>query len=504
MKRIFPRPLALVCALVFLLAVALGAAGPLQAQDSPWSSPVELTTSLSQWDWFPDITTDARGDVHLIWQTAQCSTAYKKPCLMYWRQRDGGWQPPYDVFLDQGAGQSAIRAAIAADRVGRLHLIYLKDFQYIVYQQAWISHASSARAWSEPRRMSGFGHAYFPDIAVGPDGTLHAVWTESAGNKASPDCPLGDCADIFYRQSTDGGVHWSAPLNLSRSEVGTMKVHVLADAQGRVHVFWEEGGDRWVSDHPVGVAYALSTDGGQTWSAPQVFTYTEGFPRQIMLGVDGQGQIVAIWRLVPGDGIYYQVSSDGRQWSAPQRVPGIWPVESTAVFDDYDVAADSRGHLHFVVSGRDAPAGRQAIFRLEWDGTGWLEPERVSPYEGYPEFPRIAVGLGNTLHVAWFSKQWPGYEEGQVVRAWYSARAIPAPAWTPAPMPTPTETPPPPTRTPFPTPTPFPTVPPDAVRPFNPATLYTEGDEVTELLLALLPVAVLIGLVMAVSRARRR
>lgn len=504
MKKLFLGPSALFCVLIFLLIAAFGAAGPLKAQEPPWSPPMELTTPLSDWDWFPDVVVDGRGDVHLIWQTARCSTAYQKPCLMYWRQKGGVWQDAYDVFLDQGAGQSAIRAAIAADRGGRLHLVYLKDFQYIVYRQAWISHVNSARAWSEPRRLSGFGHAYFPDIAVGPDGTVHAVWTESAGNKASPDCPLGDCADIFYRQSADGGVRWSPPVNLSRSEVGTMKVHVRADRRGWVHVFWEEGGDRWVSDHPVGVAYAVSYDNGQTWSAPRIFTHPDGFPRQITLDVDGQGQIVAVWRLVPGDAIYYQVSQDGREWSAPQIIPGIWPQESSAVFDVYDMAADSRGVLHLVVSGRNAPTSRQAIFHLEWDGRNWSALDQVSPYEGYPEFPRIAVGLGNTLHVVWYTKQWPGYEEGQEIHTWYTARAIPAPAWTPAPMPTPTETLPPPTRMPFPTPTPFPTVPPDAVRPFNPAILYTEGDELTGLLLSLLPVVVLIGLVAVISRARRR
>ncbi len=167
-----------------------------------------------------------------------------------------------------------------------------------------------------------------------------------------------------------------------------MKVHVAADNLGRLHVLWEEGGDRWVSnDRLVGVAYTLSTDGGQTWSEPQVFTHTDGIPRQIMMGVDAQGQIVAIWRLVPGDAIYYQVSPDGRDRSVPQRIPGIWPVETIAVYDDYDVAADGLDHLHFVVSGRDSPAGQRTIFHLEWDGDTWLPPDRVSLAEGYPEFP---------------------------------------------------------------------------------------------------------------------
>lgn len=493
-----------ICLLV-LLSISAGMAGSLEAQQPDWIPPMELVAPFPGGDWLPDITADPQGDVHVIWSGGQCSANYEKPCLMYQRQQGGIWQPGYDVFLDQGAGQSAIRAAIAADQTGRLHLVYLKDFLYIVYQQAWVANAHSARAWSEPRRMSGFGHAYFPDIAVGPDGVLHAVWTESTPGEPSKDCPPGLCSDIFYRQSRDGGIRWSPPVNLSRSEVGTMKAHVRVDPLNRVHVFWEEGGDRWVpNDRLVGVAYTLSTDGGVTWSEPVVFTHTEGIPRQIMVGVDGQRQIVAIWRLVPGDGIYYQVSRDGRDWSVPRRIPGIWPVGSIAIYDDYDVAADSLGHLHFVVSGRDSPTGQQATFHLEWDGGAWSPPDQVSPSEGYPEFPRIAVGLGNRLHVVWYSKQLPGYEEGQVTHVWYSTRAIPAPVWTPAPLPTPTETPPPPTRTPFPTPTPFPTVPPDAVRPFNPQTLYTEGDEMTSLMLSLLPVALLIGLVVAISRVRRR
>ncbi len=487
-----------------LLTVIAGVSGRLQAQETSWNPPMELTHPLSEGDWFPDVAVDSSGDVHLIWQTGPCSRTYQKPCLMHWRQKGGVWQNAYDVFLDQGAGQSAIRAAIAVDREGRVHLIYLQDFQSIVYQQAWIAWADSARAWTDPRQMSGFGHAYFPDITVGPDGTLHAVWTESVDSKPSEDCKYGNCSDIFYRRSTDGGIRWSPPVNLSRSEVGTMKVHVRADNRGWVHVFWEEGGDRWVTDRLVGVAYAVSYDGGQTWSAPQIFTHPTGIPRQIMLDVDGQGQIVAVWRLVPGDAIYYQVSQDGKEWSAPQPIPGIWPQESTAVFDVYDIAADSRGVLHLVVAGRNAPTGRQAIFRLEWNGNTWSAPEQVSPYEGYPEFPRIAVGLGNTLHVVWFTKQWPGYEEGQEMHTWYSMRRISAPAWTPAPLPTPTPTSPPPTPSPVPSPTPFPTVPPDAVRPFNPATLYTESDELTGVILSLLPALVLVVAVLTVSRWRRR
>lgn len=482
---------------------------PLQAQGRCWSQPVEFTlpltktlsptqtVPLSDWNWFPDVTVDNQGGVHVIWQAAQCSPRFEKPCLMHSSRTPGhDWQT-YDLFLDQGAGQSAVRSAVVASTDGRLHLVYLQDFQYIVYRQAWIEQANRVQAWSEPHRLSGFGHAYFPDIAIDRYGVLHAVWTESAGNKPSEACKYGDCSDIFYRRSTDGGLHWSVPVNLSQSPVGTMKVHVLADPAGRIHVFWEEGGDRWVSDKPVGAMYTLSPDGGLTWITPTLFTAPEGSPRQITVAVDGQQQILAVWRPFPGDRVFYQTSWDGLTWSEPQPIPNFYPVSMQAVFDVYDAATDSLGHIHLVAAGRRTPTGDQAIFHLEWDGRTWSAPDQVSPYDGYPEFPALAIENGHTLHVTWYTKEWPGYEEGQSVHAFYSACQTAAPAQTPVPLPTTTPTPTPtPLPTAFPTATPFPTVSMgNQERPVDPSALYTDADEIGIVALALAPVFVLVVVV---------
>jgi hypothetical protein len=470
-----------------------------QAQGSCWSPPVEFDTPLSNWNWFADVTADGQGGVHVLWQAGQCSTYFRTPCLMHSRWQNGRWWPTYDLFVDQGAGQSAVRSSVLASPDGWLHLVYLQDFQSIVYRRARIDEATNAQAWSEPRLLSGFGHAYFPDIAQDQQGVLHAVWTESAGNPPSDACPLGDCSDIFYRNSSDGGEGWSVPLNLSRSDVGTMKVRVLADPQGRVHVYWEEGGDRWVRDAPVGVMYTLSTDEGASWTSPTLFTSTQGVLRQPTLAVDGRGQILFITRQVPGDQILYRTSTDGHTWSEPQPIPGLLPVASTAVFDDYDAATDSQGTVHFFAAGRTWAGGVQAIFHLEWDGQSWSAPEQVSPADGYPEFPRVAIAHGNHLHVVWYSKEWPGYEEGQTVRAWYSECQTTAPAQTPVPLPTPTPAPPPPpSPTPVPTATPFPTVSPGMEVPFDANTLYTEWDEIGRLALALSPVALILAVALAV------
>lgn len=483
---------------IAFLWVALGMDG-LYAQGPCWSQPVELAVPLSEWNWFPDVSVDSQGGAHIVWHTNQCSESFEKPCLMYSRWQEDRLWPTYDLFVDQGAGISAIRSAIAASTDGKLHLVYLRDFISIDYRQALAQEATSAHAWSEPRQISGLGHAYFPDIAIDGKGYLHVVWTESAGNEPSDLCQLGECSDIFYRRSTDGGRWWSPPVNLSRSPVGMAKVHVLADQWDRIHVFWEEGGDRWVPDRLIGVAYTLSTDGGESWATPTVFTYAQGVPRQITVGVDGRGQILTIWRPVPGDEFLYQISMDGLSWSAPQPVSGFFPVEGSAIYDVNDAATDSRGTVHFVAAGRRSLTGEQAIFHLQWDGQSWSAPEQVSSYEGYPEFPRIAISRGNKLHVVWYTKEWPGYEEGQEMSVWYSECQTSAPAQTPVPLPTPTPTAtPPPPSTPIPTPTPLPTIAPGTSGLPDADALYTERDEIAYLLLATAPVLVILFIILAV------
>lgn len=469
------------------------------AQGPCWSTSSRLSIPLSDWGWFPDVAVDGRGGVHVIWQAGQCSTQLDKPCLMYsTRLADGSWST-YDVFVDKGAGQSAIRSATAVSTDNRLHLVYLRDFTAIDYQQVSVEGATGAQAWTKPHQISGLGHAYFPDIAIDSHGNIHAVWTEAAGNPPSSVCPTGDCSDVFYRRSTDGGGKWSPIVNLSRSAVGTMKVHVRIDPSDRIHVFWEEGGDRWVTDQPVGVAYALSLDGGTSWSAPVTFTYANDVPRQITVGIGGKGQILAIWRPMHGDTVFYQISSDGLSWSPPRAIPGFYATKTFGVFDVYDAATDSLGAVHVVAAGRGWASGEQAIFHLEWDGQTWSKPEQVSPYGGYPEFPRLAISEGNKLHVAWYTKQLVGYEEGQEMQVWYSECQTSAPAEASALLPTkvPVATLQP-SPTPLPVPTTWPTVVPGNSGIPNADALYTEGDEVTHLLIAVAPLAIITAVVIVV------
>lgn len=280
-------------------------------------------------------------------------------------------------------------------------------------------------------------------------------------------CP--NCSDIFYRRSTDNGLTWSAPVNLSRSPTGSNKPQIKLDGKGGGYVTWDEGWDFYTGrGSPQSVAYAYSLDNGQTWSTPTIFRAPTsiGAAQQITLGIDGAGRLVVVWRVEAGlrpesREVYYQVSSDrGRSWSAPRRLAGVNARDWLTGLDNYTTATDSAGHVHLalVTQTDEITSTQYSLVHLEWDGLRWSAPETVFTSEDLPEWPRLAIGGGNQVFLTWFVRPKEEIWSGGHYTVWASHMEADAPRIVstplPTPLPSPTPTPVPPTSTPTPLPLP--------------------------------------------------
>lgn len=548
---------ALLACVAGLLCAGLGGRPAAQAQGRGWSQPFFVSPDTRS-SWFPDLASAPDGSVHIVWASSRSIGPELKDTLdlLYYRSLRGDtWGEPNNIS-NPGVGGFATRNSIVAGPDGALNLL-IRGQTTISFLRAPQLAAGRFLSWSEPRKINNLSTPYYTALALDAGGRLHALWAETVPDDPKnphKDCP--SCADVFYRASADGGASWSVPLNLSNSVEGSMKPQIIADAQGGLHAVWEEGIDTIVArGKPTAGAYRFSPDGGKTWRPVVRFTLPTApdldekgnpkpdAPRQIALGLFQGRSPLVVYRSAVNNRVYYQTSADGADWGAPKALPGVVARDlNDTPWDAYAVAADGAGNLHLVMVGFPAGAkiARPVLLHLSWNGKSWSAPDVVASSENYPdwtseglkqctppqnpspeelnepptacqqvqrypEWPRITVGLGNRLEVAWFTRNVKDRytSDYAAYQVWYSARTIDAPAAAPV-APPPTATPQPtaaPTATP--TPTPMPTLSAAAAgAPLLEERLAWEGPGMLVLGLGALPTLGFIALVIAVARFR--
>jgi BNR/Asp-box repeat len=163
------------------------------------------------------------------------------------------------------------------------------------------------------------GHAILCYIAFDKLGTPQ-YWAHNATRNG-----------VFVRRSLDGGKTWEAnaiPVEEQTTHAGTPfedKPYVVADNNpdspyaGNLYVGWTE-----FSLSKSIVLFSRSTDGGITWSAPYEISTHEGVPRDDNGAVEGfdaaagpDGTLYTVW--ADGDSIVMAVSRDGGLTFSPSR-----------------------------------------------------------------------------------------------------------------------------------------------------------------------------------------
>jgi hypothetical protein len=237
--------------------------------------------------------------------------------------------------------------------------------------------------------------------------------------EASSGCATGTKSQIIMGVSTDGDVTWNDyPVTFSTNGEETVwPDNVTTDADGNVYVVWTDNHDSYID---------VSTDGGQTWTAPQQLNVAPSLDAIYpTVAAAGHGQVDVAWYggSVAGDSndqtamglpnapgaaqwnVYVAKSSDGGVTFTQTQATGVVHTgvlctqgsncslaNARNLLDDFDVAISPTTGLASIAYTDDQPQGQQGtIF------TGFAT-EQPSPSSGTPEAPvpglLIVAGAG--------------------------------------------------------------------------------------------------------------
>jgi hypothetical protein len=268
-----------------------------------WSEPTTLARNVSGFSFGPgfndkeSITADPTNSnfVYAVWDrsrfpsdnadlTAQMNAASIRGDIIFSRTTNGGqtWEPARDI-LGGNQNEFTIGNQIAVLPNGTLVDIF-EDLNGSgaqpspnQFHQSVIRSTDKGTTWSKVIDISTDGSvavrdpdtgafvrsgAGLPDIAVAPNGTLYAVWSDGRFSGFAHD-------DVALSRSTDGGLTWSTPIRVNASPAGvaafTPSVDVASDGTVAITYYDFRNNTPNPSTLPTDAFAVFSHDGGATF-----------------------------------------------------------------------------------------------------------------------------------------------------------------------------------------------------------------------------------------------
>ncbi len=196
-----------------------------------------LTTNIA-------LALDAADNPHLAW-VGVTSAQTRTQDIYYSRSADGGraFGPVVQVSLGNNSGVNPREPSLAVDSRGAVFVAWTNPDVRIGQQDVLLARSVDGSRFEAPVNLSSaaywMGHLTdLPVLGVDPSGNVTAAWRQMVGNPLKNFDPQ---RDVFYARSTDGGLRWSTPVNISTNVGDTLQPPTLTvDRDGRVYVFWDD------------------------------------------------------------------------------------------------------------------------------------------------------------------------------------------------------------------------------------------------------------------------
>lgn len=353
---------------------------------SSWSLPNRITTTdqaLSDLVYVPE-----KNTLHALWvQTPEFVDNNRTNAIYYSRWDGTNWSLPQSVISGLTGPAAKLSSAISSD--GRLFLVWTdKTSGDLLFSWALASQANMSSEWDNPHNLpSPSQMSNSPDILVDASGRIVVVYT----------VPFNEKRGVYLIQSVDNGNTWSEPaMVFDAATAGWAKVDdtkIAVDANGRLHVIFSVFSG--FQDEPEKLYYSQSSDGGLTWSEPDIVNEGRVVWSDIVC-YDGQ-TVHRLWQ--ENDKSFFanldQISGDGGlTWDKPINVTDVSDVSTPVT-----LALGAAGEFHMLQLVTQDPVPYLKEYDLKvrdwrWNGSAWeSQPDQDIKIQGEQASYSVAGGV---------------------------------------------------------------------------------------------------------------
>jgi len=357
---------------------------------------------------FPAIDVDRNDILYLMMSVATAPASEHRPHsqIFFVSSEDGGttWNNlPHTRNLSNSRGE-AFGPSLAVNKVGKARVYVTYGDNSSGVTEAFIIRSKKKAKFRQPLSLTPDGAAFSPRIALDSGEGLNIVWGDASNASGN----------VAFVRSTDLGATYTAPVDVSRSSGFAVEPEIAVDPNDAINVVWED-----TAPGTSQIMFSRSTDAGVSFSDPIQVSTGAGPATEAAIAADGEGRISVAWvdESSGNANAFYARSTDhGVTFSEPIDISGFAsgdihkPVIAT--FEDIVYISFQNGDLF----GEDDIKNRQ-VFLVKSSNAGetFGDSEKVSNANnniGRAHSPAMVVDSRGVLHLVWIDASVVGNDEG--------------------------------------------------------------------------------------------
>jgi hypothetical protein len=226
---------------------------------------------------WPAIDVDANDNIYLMMSVATAPASEHRPHsqIFFTMSVDSGvtWDNlPQTRNLSRSTGE-AFGPSLAVNKRGKVRV-------YVSYQdnstgttRAYLISSKKRTKFRAPLDLTPHnGGAFAPRVALDSNETVNIVWGDTKDNGGK----------VLLAQSTDLGLTFNQPLDVSRSSGAAFDPKIAIDSNDAINVAWQD-----TAPGNSVIMFARSTDHGRTFSQPKQVSNGTGRATEAAITTDG-------------------------------------------------------------------------------------------------------------------------------------------------------------------------------------------------------------------------